>query len=227
MGLFIKVAEWVLRFTAVNLLWLIFNLPILFLMLNILLITSVNHLIILGVTVIGLAPFIFFPATTAMFALIRKWTLGQDIPIIKPFLKYYKANYLKSMFGGGIICIVLLVLSIDYFYLRNYLSFSNPVFTLVLFMLINICIVFTLHFFSITVHLDMKLMTILKNSLLITLGKPILTLSLGVVSFLIIYISFEILTFMLPFFMGSLIAFSSYICFTSVYDKVQSVQESV
>ncbi|MGP4038618.1 YesL family protein [Gracilibacillus sp. D59] len=228
MGLFIRVSEWVFRFTAVNLLWIIFNLPIIFLMLNILLVTNFHHLIILYLSVIVIAPFIFFPATTAMFALIRKWTLGEDISIIKTFIMYYKANYLNSMLGGGIISIVLVVLFIDYCYLENYLSPNRPVFILFLFIfMFMFIVVFTLHFFSITVHLEIKLFSILKNSLLITLGKPILTLTLGVVSSSIIYISIKVFTFAILFFMGSLIAYIAFVCCSNIYEKFSSVQENV
>ena len=67
-----SVSEWVMKFTYVNILWITFS--------------------ILGLFVLGL-----FPATTAMFAVIRKWVLKlPDIPTFKTFTSAYKKEFLKS-----------------------------------------------------------------------------------------------------------------------------------
>lgn len=219
MGLFIRMSEWIFRFTTANILWLVFNIPVIYLLLNIFLVTSFQDLAILGITLLIVVPFIFFPATTAMFGLIRKWSRGEDVAIFKSYLTYYKTNYGYSVLGGFIISIVLVVIIIDYYYLVTYYSFSS---SLLLLLVINFIVVYSLHFFSLTVHIDMKFLGILKNALWITLGKPIQSLSLGIVSFLIIFISFEVVTFVIPFFMGSLIAFIAYFCFKSTCDKITS-----
>ncbi|MTW87671.1 DUF624 domain-containing protein [Virgibacillus dakarensis] len=209
-GLFYKISDLITMFTGSNLLWALFNLPLLYLVFSMLFVQNSNQLITLVVTMLILAPFIFFPATTAMFGVIRKRILGEDIKLMQSFWRYYKENYGRSMVGGLLIGFMWIVLIVDYYFFTAYVAnwFMYPFLILALFLF-----VFTLHFFSLTVHVDSKLKETFKVGLLLTLGNPLLTLGLGVITGFIIYVSFQVVTFLIPFFMGSLISYLSFLAF--------------
>ncbi|WP_163536172.1 DUF624 domain-containing protein [Gracilibacillus sp. YIM 98692] len=221
-GGFYKISVWITRFSAVNLLWFVFNIPFLFFIYNLLLVETIQDLVVTGMIVGILAPFIFFPATTALFAVIRKWVMGDDIALIASFWRYYKEEYKLSVCGGIAISLISILLAVDYyFYIHTSQSdLFQAFFILAAFLLA----VITLHFFSIIVHAKTKLWPAFKNAMLITLGSPLLTLEIGVISGLILYLSFHVFAFLIPFFMGALIAFVSFAAFYRYYSKIQDKQ---
>src|SRR5699024_2683932 len=71
-----RFSVWLTRLAYLNLLWIAF-------------------------TIIGLGIFGFMPATTAMFAIARKWLHGEvDIPITKTFWQQYKASFFQTNILG-------------------------------------------------------------------------------------------------------------------------------
>ncbi|KAA0965561.1 DUF624 domain-containing protein [Sporosarcina sp. ANT_H38] len=221
MGMIYNVSEWVIRYLIVNLLWFIFNIPIVFLLINLLMVKNTNEIIAICIIIFAIMPFLFFPATTGMFAVIRRWFMNErDIPIIRSFWKYYKENYVRSMTGGLIIGGMWLIFAVDYYYFTVRVSESFKYLFIFLFIFL---LAFTLHFISTTVHFESKLFKSLKNSILITIGSPILSLGLGIITGLIVYVSFNYLTFIIPLFMGSLLALVSFSIFYKVYLRIESV----
>ena len=206
-----KVSLWISRFAAINILWLLFNLPIIYFVFTLLSVDSPNDLMTIGMTTVIIIPFIFFPATTAMFGIIRKWILGHEINMLSSFWKYYKENYVKSLLGGILIVLIWILLIEDYyFYLTTnsseFFSYFFSILTLLLF-------VSTLHFFSLTVHMNITLLQIFKNAIYFTFRSPLLTLQLVISTGIVIVLSFSMMTFLIPFFLGSLLAYFSFSSF--------------
>lgn len=218
-GGFYKISVWITRFASLNVVWFIVNFPVLFFVYNLLLVESIGEMIITGIIISILAPFLFFPATTAMFAVMRKWIMGDDIKLASSYWKYFKEEYKKSVLGGAVISFFWVLLVVDYYF---YVSTSqSKLFTAFFIVLAFLLIVFSLHFFSIIVHAKTKLFQALKNALIITIGNPILTIEVGVISALVIYLSFTKFAFLIPFFMGAIIAFFSFAAFLRFYTKLQ------
>jgi uncharacterized membrane protein YesL len=90
MGGFYTASQWLTRIVCVNLLWLFF---------------SVVGLLLLG----------FFPATASMFAVLRKWLMGDtDIQVFKSFWGFYKKDFIKTNMIGYFVVIIGLILYMDY-----------------------------------------------------------------------------------------------------------------
>lgn len=231
MGSLYYTSEWIMRFLVTNLLWLIFNLPIVYLAINLIVVENISELLMVAITVAVFIPFIFFPATTAMFAVTRKWVMKEtDIPIIRSFWSYYKENYLRSILSGLILGAIWIIYILDYYYfmILESESFSSTLlfFLSSLFLIVLVFLVaFTFNFISYTVHINERLFKTLKDALIITIGSPLISLSISGVSGFIVYISFSVFTFLIPFFMGSLIAFVSFTGFNMIYLKVVSLRE--
>jgi uncharacterized membrane protein YesL len=94
-GLYV-ISEWIMRFSVVNLLWLIFNFPILYILLNMLFIEQIEMLSLFFIPFAILSPILLFPATTALFASVRDWVMKNDGHggLLKSYWHYYKENYL-------------------------------------------------------------------------------------------------------------------------------------
>ncbi|MGG1687820.1 YesL family protein, partial [Pseudalkalibacillus sp. NRS-1564] len=70
-GKFYRITEWVARLVYVQCLWLVFS--------------------IVGLLVAGI-----FPATMGMFAVVRRWQLGEtDVPVFPEFWTTYKQEFIK------------------------------------------------------------------------------------------------------------------------------------
>lgn len=71
-GVLYRTSEWIMRLVYLNLLWIAFSL--------------------LGIVLFG-----FFPATAAMFSVVRKWIMGEtDVRVFKEFWQTYRKEFWKS-----------------------------------------------------------------------------------------------------------------------------------
>ncbi len=219
MGGMNRLFEWIMRLSVVNILWITFNLPISYLFFLIPFTEDQSALIVFLFTIAVLAPFVFFPATSAMFGVVRKWIMGElDVPLVKSYWKYYKENYVRSLTGGIILTIIWIIWGVDFFLLsKNNVIVSG--FFLVGFLFLFLMTVF---FFSNTVHAELKLMASIKKSFFFTMLYPLINLTLLVLSGAIIYISVELFTFIIPFFMGTLITYISFFAYHQKTEKVYS-----
>lgn len=217
MGGLNRLFEWVMRLSVINILWVVFNLPICYLAISVLFAEDQSSIILLIGTIAVFAPFIFFPATTAMFGVVRKWVMGDlDVPLVKSFWRYYKENYVRSLTGGLLLTIIWVVWGVDFFF------FSKVNVIISTFFLIGFLFLFlmTLFFFSNTVHAELKLFTSLKNSFFLTMVYPLANLVVLIISGIILYISLGMFTFLIPFFMGTLI---TYVAFAAYHQKIEKI----
>ncbi|MBD2846044.1 DUF624 domain-containing protein [Paenibacillus sp. IB182496] len=225
MGGFYKISEWIMRLSVTNLLWIICSIPFVF-VLGVALLASTDENQLLSSLILAaiLAPFTFFPATAALYTVVRKWVMGEvDAPLLRTFFRGYKENYLQSMLGGLLYTALIVIMFVDY---RVYLDELNSfqILSYVFIGLIILLFVSMFNYFSMMVHYHMKTLQLLKNAILITIGKPFRSLSTVIVSGAIVYFSFQF-TFLIPFFMGSMIALFSFYNFHLIYLKLKEQQE--
>ncbi|WP_249870287.1 YesL family protein [Oceanobacillus saliphilus] len=214
-GLYV-LSEWIMRFSVINLLWIFFNLPIVFIVVSILFAEQMSNVSILLPLLLVITPFLFFPATAAIFATVRDWIIDNDKEndgLIRSYWRYYKENYRKSLLGGTFLTILWLIWGVDYYYFSQVsiiLMFAFVIMGAVLF-------VYTINFFSVAVHYNMKLGSILKNTLYVTIGSPLLFFTILLGNGLLLIMSFNTIHFLLPFFTWSLLAFISFSAFYRLY----------
>lgn len=211
-GVLYIVAEWLMRIAVANLLWCIVNIPIIYIALSLFLVEMIGELVQVGILITILLPFFFFPASTALVDLFYQWVIQKkDISIIRPFLQSLKNYYVKSMLGGIVLTVIWLIFIVDFYY------FARSGLVIVeyfLYLLMIFLIVVTLYFFSVIVHSkEKKVFVILKQALISTISRPFLSFALAVISMIAVYISVNILTFLLPLFLGSFIALISCLAF--------------
>ncbi|SDC22316.1 Uncharacterized membrane protein YesL [Paenibacillus sp. UNCCL117] len=228
MGGFYRISEWIMRLSVINVLWIICGIPFFVAALPMFVPNATEGDIYFAFMLMGvLAPFTLFPSTAAMFSVARKWVTGdEDVPLFKTFFRGYKANYVQAMLGGLIYLLFAVVLIANFRFYGN----QSGMFGILRFLVLSISVLLVIslfHFFSILTHLHMKIWQIVKNAVLITIGSPIRSLSMIVVNGIIFYVSFFMFTFLIPFFMGSLMAVTSFWHFHQVFGKLQDKQQAL
>ncbi|WP_407272014.1 YesL family protein [Radiobacillus sp. PE A8.2] len=180
-GTFYRISDWVFKLAYVNILWMCF-------------------------TLIGLVLFGFFPATTAMFALIRKWLMGEeDLPVFKTFWSYYKKEFKKSNKLGFVVVIIGLILYVD---LQIIPTGSLP-FVILKWLLMALLVVFLImliYMFPIYVHFDFPFAQYIKYPILMSIVAPLQTVLLLISSYLV-YLIMMTVPGLIPFFGGSALCF--------------------
>ena len=229
-----RISEWIMRFSVINILWVICGLPFFFIVLSAVLsvltgtvsieefIDSFNSWLILLAVI---APLTFFPSTSAMFAVARKWVTGEtDAPLFKTFFKGYKENFKQSVFAGYIFSILSYILWIDFYFFNNQQG-SFIAYIFIAFLVLVYISMF--NFFSMIVHYQMKTFQLIKNAFLISIGKPVRSFTTAILASAVLYISVAHFTWLLIFFTGSIIAYIAYWNFNLIYIKLQEQVEEM
>src|SRR5699024_8755316 len=149
-GTLYTASVWIMRFVFSNVLWLILNLPIVFVLFNVLFMEQQDTIYPALIIIALLMPFFFFPATTALFATVRSWIIPsvQSEHLIRTYFSYYKQNYVKSLLAGLIFTVVWSILIVDVMFL----STVNDILMYFFIVIGIILFVFTINFFSVTAH---------------------------------------------------------------------------
>ena len=199
-GGFYKVCEWMMKLAFVNFLWIIFSM--------------------LGIILFG-----FFPATAAMFVIVRKLLMGNmDIPVFKTFWESYKKEFIKSNLLGLLVSVFGYFLYVDLHLLKSSSGFIQllyyPALLICLGFLLTICYVFPTY-----VHFDLKIYQVVKNAFFIMLVNPISTIIM-IIGITAIYFLMITIPGLIPLFSGSALAFiimwASFFAFT----RVQRLEEA-
>ncbi|MFD1607479.1 YesL family protein [Oceanobacillus luteolus] len=174
-------SSWIMKMIYLNLLWIIFSLA-------------------------GLVVFGFFPATQAMFAVTRRWILGEkEIPVFKTFWQAYKAGFVQVNIIGYVLTILGVILYIDlkFFQQSEHLLFSVLAFFIIFAMFIFFAMI--LYIFPMYVHYKFKTLEYLRKAFVIVLGKPLNTIMMIVGSYLL-YVFISMMPVLLLFASGSLVS---------------------
>lgn len=225
MGGLYRITEWISRIAFSNILWAICSIPFLF--------TAVLKVIMLATEqggpneqitlnwVLGItAPFTVFPATAALFTVVRKWVMGNtDVSTFRTFFQGYKENYLKSMLGGIIYSLLFVIMYVDVTVYMTQMSNFKIVGILMLVLMI-ILFVSMFNFFSIIVHYQMTFKEVVTNSILLTIARPIRVFSTLIAGAVLLYVglSYPVLYFIC---IPTLIAMVAFFNFFATYNKLQ------
>lgn len=209
MGTLYTITDWIARLSMINIIWIIVNLPLIVILILMILSPSNQVILILVIPLAVLLPLLFFPGTTATFAMVRDWIMNKNHPSFsKEFLRHLKNNYKSSAMSGIVLTCIWIVWAIDYYYFRLHYDVLGIIFIIIGFMLFA----YTIIFFCLSVHYDMSKRELFKNAFFVTVGSPLLLIGILVVNFSIILISTRFL-FLLPFFTISISIFFSFYAF--------------
>lgn len=181
MGLIYNISNWIMRLAYINFLWIVFSIA-------------------------GLVVFGFFPATAAMFAVIRNLIIhNDDRSIFKTFWKSYKSEFMQANIIGYFMFIVTYLLYINFMFIQAMDSGFMTTIILVIFFTFGIifAVVF-LYVFPVLVHYKLKTVETIKSAFLIGVLSPFYTLLMVSTIGAIIFGFFLVPNFS-PFFFGSVL----------------------
>lgn len=225
MGGLYRVTEWISRIAFSNILWALCSVPFLLVaVLKVIMLGSgtggPNEQITLNWALGILAPFTVFPATAALFTVVRKWVMGNtDVSTFRTYFQGYKENYVKSMLGGVIYTLLFVVMYVDVtVYMTQMANFK--IVGILMLVLMIILFISMFNFFSIIVHYQMTFKEVVTNSILLTIARPIRVFSTLVGAAVLVYIGlrYPALYFIC---IPTLIAMVAFFNFYATYNKLQ------
>lgn len=162
-----NVANWIIRLTYVNFLWVIFS--------------------ILGLVIFGV-----FPSTIALFTVIRQWMKqGTDIPIWKTFKDAYKQNFIKINIVGLVYLLIGVVTYIDLRFFQTQSGLIYTALSYIFIVILSIYFIVGVFLIPVYVHYDFKNIQYLRQTVFIIFSKPanlILILIFVVITCLILFL---------------------------------------
>ncbi|MFD1780990.1 YesL family protein [Fredinandcohnia salidurans] len=164
MGGLYQFCVWVTRLVYINLLWIVFSL--------------------LGLGVLGI-----FPATAALFSVIRRWVLreNEEIKVFPTFWNAYKSSFKDSQFIGYILTAIGALLYFDYHF---FTAHEGPIFfaiKIVTLGAIFIFIMIALYIFPLYAHFQLKLFTYFKNAFFIGLSQLLISILMVISTVILFY----------------------------------------
>lgn len=187
-----RILEFFTSFFLLNILWLLFCLPVL----------------------------TIFPATVAMYCVVRQWILHKDYSVFKPFFQFFKKNFKTSFLLGLVWLLFAGIFIVDYFLLGKlggFQTFLLPVLAIfgTLFLFISSFI------FSTIANYNVNFINAIKNSLFFSV-RYFLT-AIASILLLILCIMFVLTWSVTFFFIFSVYAYVNYLLCYRVFTKIPSV----
>ncbi|WP_045518501.1 YesL family protein [Neobacillus niacini] len=182
-GKIYKAMEFIMNAFLLNLLWLVLSVPIL----------------------------TIFPATTALFGVVREWKKQNDIRIFSAFFRLFKENF-KQSFLVGIVWLVFTGLLLGDFIITNQVNSSVKYILFSFFFLLGILYLFvSIYIFPVMVHYQVTWKNAIKNAVLLSISR----LHHTILSILIIAAGI-VLCFYLPAAMMLSFSISAYLVYSIV-----------
>lgn len=144
------------------------------------------HIIWLLFTLLGLVVFGIMPATAAMFSVMRKWLMKDDVKIFNHFLESYKAYFVEKNILGIVYFLVGLFLYYDF--MISYTKIQWSFFHVIIWTVCVVYLIMLAFSMPIYVHFNLKKTNYLKQVFLIVILSPMEALSLLFVLIILFYL---------------------------------------
>lgn len=218
-GMLYAGAEWFMRFTVINLIWFVINLPILFVALSVYLNGYSTADAVYLLPLLLLIPVLFVPSTIALFSTVREWIIPKEQPsLLKTYFSHLKANYRQGLISGIGLQALWLVWLLDFYFFKEFSSML-----VILFIVIGLGLfVYTINFFSLSAHYKMRSAALFKNAFFVTMGNPLMGLFIVVSNLALFYAGATEILFLFPFFIGTLSAYLSFLAFYRFSLKIEA-----
>jgi uncharacterized membrane protein YesL len=112
-----------------------------------------------------------FPSTAAMFGVVRDWVRGKEDSLTRTFVTHFRENFGQSLLVGAVWTVFGVALFLD-FLVASQLSFVVEVVLKSVLILVSLLYAFgSVFLFPVMVHYEADWKTIIKNSLLVSIGR--------------------------------------------------------
>ncbi|MFB5661067.1 YesL family protein [Alteribacillus sp. HJP-4] len=148
----LRIPEWILKFVYVNALWILFSCA--------------------GALLFGI-----FPATAALFVVVRKWIHGNtEFPIFAVFWKIWKQDFLKSNALGYLLAVTGFSLYVYYELIQLLNGSALQILSIIFFMAAFLFVITLFYAFPVFAHYESGVLTMIKTSFFMMIVSPLSTL---------------------------------------------------
>jgi uncharacterized membrane protein YesL len=149
-----------------------------------------------------------FPSTAAMFGVVRDWVREKEGSLVRTFVTRFRENFRQSLLVGAVWTVFGVALILD-FLVANQLSFGAEVVLKSLLVLASCVYAFgSIFLFPVMVHYETEWKTVLKNSLLISIGR--LPTTVVCLVFVVVMVGLTVIVPLLAVITGSITAYVVY-----------------
>jgi uncharacterized membrane protein YesL len=177
-------------------------------------------------TLVGLIAFGIFPATAAMFAVVRKLIRDEKkFKILPTFWTLFRTDFLKTNGFGLIFLVIGYFFYFDFYFLQLNSGELQFLFPVLIFLLIS-CIITLLFFFQVYAHFNLKFFQYLKQSFLIAITSPIEVLTIGALAGGIYFIA-TLFPGITPLYTGSVFAYVATLISFRSFARIEKRKEAL
>lgn len=212
-----------LKFTLTNILWIIVNLPVLVVLIQIILTTELNNLWLLLPIFTLLLPLLFFPGTNALISTIRDYVLEEKTFKLFSFFNHYKKGY-KHSFLIGMVYTSLTTIIGYLFYLTYETHLILAMVVFVLFFYLSISVFYLLY---LDVHYAMPLNWKTRQAFVFIIKHPLFAFTNFIVFIALHYILYSVSFILFVLFGTSLIVYATYYLFIRKIKKIRTVTSTI
>ncbi|MFC6463528.1 hypothetical protein ACFP65_00725 [Marinilactibacillus sp. GCM10026970] len=199
-----------------NLFWIMLNIPVILLTIQLLVVTQVGSYYVLGPLQVLTLPIFFYPSTQALFCVVRDLILDRGSLTLKSFWAYFVTNYKESFMTGIMLTGALVGVGAGLFYSwsRSFVMFT--VFLVLLFYVLTMII----QLFSFQAHFNMSIWWKFKRMHQLVFAKILYSISSLLVVLLILYATFEMSLFIFVLAAPVASVYSAFFLFKVQYNKI-------
>lgn len=158
------------------------------------------NLLWLGFTVLGLGFLGIFPATVALYAVLRKWLTNEtDISIFKVFWQTFKQDFLRANILGYILVVFGFIVWYNYQYLKIISGVEHTIILIFWIVFVVLFVLLVIFLFPIYSHFELPLLQYLKTTIKIALSSPLALVTVAIGLWLALQI-FSTIPGLIPFY---------------------------
>ncbi|WP_067837950.1 YesL family protein [Amphibacillus sediminis] len=175
-----RIMEWIWRLAFLNILWLVF-------------------------TIAGLGVISVFPATVAVYTVLRKWLIRDpEVAIFTVFWSSFKKDFFKANGLGYILLLIGFVLYFNYNYLAIVSGLEHTLILLFWYISMAIYLLLLFFLFPVYVHYELRFFQYFRTALLIAISNPLSLISI-IASLTVGLAVFYFIPGLVPFYFASVL----------------------
>jgi uncharacterized membrane protein YesL len=160
------------------------------------------------------------PSTAAMFGVVRDWVREKESSLTRTFIARFRENLGQSLLVGTIWAVFGIALFLDFLVASQLSYWAELVLKSVLVLVSTVYAFGSVYLFPVMVHYDTDWKTVIKNSLLISVGR--LPTTLGCLVFLVVMVGLTVVVPFLVVISGSITAYVVYKLCDRVFRQIDA-----
>ena len=161
-----------------------------------------------------------FPSTAAMFGVVRDWVREKESSLTRTFIARFRENLGQSLLVGTIWAVFGIALFLDFLVASQLSYWAEIVLKSVLLFVSTVYAFGSVYLFTVMVHYDTDWKTVIKNSLLISVGS--LPTTLACLVFLVVIVGLTVVVPFLVVITGSITAYVVYKLCDRVFRQIDA-----